>query len=118
MFNSIITIPSFVEVQTSDGWIKTVNSNDCFTTDACEISFKTSEKGLDIILEETKKPVSRIRVRWDGDFSSIQRVLGDSPGVAGGDLCWMPVVPEKHWAWYIQCFVGRKFVYFYHTRYA
>lgn len=106
MFNSIITIPSFVEVQTADGWAKTEKTNCYFTSDACEINFKTNENGLDIILEETKKPVSRIRVRWDGDFSSIKRVLGDSPGVAGGDLCWMPVVPEKHWAWYIQCFDG------------
>ena len=59
------------------------------------ISVDETGKALDVVLTETKQPVKRIRVRWQGDFSDIKRVLGDSPGVERGDLAWLPVMPEK-----------------------
>lgn len=103
MFNSINKIPSFVEIQTADGWTPALKANNTFSNDACEVQFSNSN----VIVTETKVPTERIRVRWNNDFSSVKRVLGDAPGVELGDMAWMPVVSEKHWAWYIQCFDGK-----------
>lgn len=107
MFKSIIRIPAFVEVQTADGWKSAQKSEGKFSTDACEVEFKVCENALEVVLAETRIPTKRIRVRWNDDFADIKRVLGDAPGVEFGDMAWMPVVPEKHWAWYIQCFDGQ-----------
>lgn len=106
MFKSIIRIPDFVEIQTNDGWKNAVKRDSDFSTDAIEVSFKEKSGTLDVIASETKEPVLRIRVRWSDDFTFVKRVLGDAPGVEFGDMGWMPVVPEKHYAWYIQCFDG------------
>lgn len=107
MFRSIIGTPSFVEIQTADGWKKAEICANKFSTDACEVAFDVNNGALDITAVETRKPVQRIRVRWNDDFAWVKRVLGDCPGVEFGDMAWMPVVPEKHWAWYIQCFDGK-----------
>lgn len=107
MFKSIICQPSFAEVQTADGWKKAKKYNEGFSNEACEIKFLKNNGGLEITVSETRSPVMRIRLRWNDDFSSIKRVLGDAPGVEFGDLAWMPVFTEKHWAWYIQCFDGK-----------
>lgn len=108
MFQSILAQPSYVEIQTENGWKAAARSGDTFATDACQVQFRHAGDAMDILAEETLQPVLRIRVRWCCDFSSIQRVLGDAPGVAFGDLAWMPVVPEKYWAWYLQCFDGKR----------
>ena len=101
MFKSIIRIPDFVEIQTKDGWKLAEKKADKFSTDAIEISFVITNNALDVIASETKEPVSRVRVRWSDDFTFVKRVLGDAPGVEFGDMAWMPVIPEKHYAWYI-----------------
>ena len=106
MFKSIIRIPDYVEIQTKDGWKNAVKRDSDFSTDAIEVSFKEKSGALDVIASETKEPVLRIRVRWSDDFTFVKRVLGDAPGVEFGDMGWMPVIPEKHYAWYIQCFDG------------
>ncbi|MBQ3115375.1 MAG: hypothetical protein IJC06_04575 [Clostridia bacterium] len=103
MFKSIKREPCFVEMQTADGWESAVKSNDSYTTGAGYVQYKNG----DVILVETKKPVERIRLRWNDDFSFVIRVLGDAPGVELGDMAWMPVCPEKYWAWYIQCYDGK-----------
>ncbi len=106
MFNSILRIPDFVEVQTSDKWNAMDKRGEEFVSPQCNVKFDVTKNGTDIVLVETLEPVSRIRVRWNADFTMIKRMLGDSPGVEFGDLGWMPVIPEKHWAWYIQCYDG------------
>ena len=106
MFNSIIRLPDFLEIQTENGWQKAEKSSETFNCAAAEVCIKRVKDALDVILNETLEPVCRIRLRWYADFSGIKRILGDAAGVEFGDLAWMPIVPEKHWAWYIQCFDG------------
>lgn len=106
MFKSIITTPSFVEIQTQNVWKSLQKNSNVFSSKECEIMFVDNDGKIDVVLSKTFAPVSRIRVRWNDDFSWVKRVLGDSAGVEFGDMGWMPVVSEKHWAWYIQCFDG------------
>lgn len=107
MFRSIIRTPDFVQIQSADGWRTAVGKGDLFSDVSCELQFSMKDNLMNVILQETKEPIKRIRIRWNGDFSHIRRVLGDSPGVEFGDMGWMPVIPEKHWAWYIQCYDGK-----------
>lgn len=106
MFNTIIRQPDFLEIQTENGWQKAEKNGETFNCSAAEVCLKKVNDTLDVILNETIEPVCRIRIRWYADFSNIKRILGDAAGVEIGDLAWMPIVPEKHWAWYIQCFDG------------
>ena len=106
MFKSILRTPDFVEIQTKDGWKRADNKGCTFLGTSCNVEFKTQGDALDIVATETTAPVSRIRIRWKDDFSFVKRVLGDSPGVEFGDMAWYPVIPEKHWAWYLQCYDG------------
>ena len=108
MFRSIIGTPSFVEIQTADGWKIAEKSGGKFSTEACEVEFRAENGLLNVVATETRQPTLRIRVRWNDDFSWIQRVLGDEPGVELGDLAWMPLVPERMWTWYVQCFDGER----------
>ncbi|MBQ9997979.1 MAG: hypothetical protein IJP19_03045 [Clostridia bacterium] len=103
MFKSIKREPCFVEMQTSRGWESAIKSNDSYSTKAGLVKYQNG----DIVLVETTEPVERIRLRWNDDFTFVKRVLGDAPGVEFGDMAWMPVYPEKHWAWYIQCYDGK-----------
>ena len=107
MFKTIIRIPDFVEIQTKDGWNTAKKQDFKFSTDAAEVETVINGTSLDVNLVETRAPVSRIRVRWNDDFTFVKRMLGDSPGVEFGDMGWMPVIPEKHYAWYVQCFDGK-----------
>ncbi len=107
MFKSIIRIPDFVEIQTKDGWKTSKKQDAKFSTEAAEVEVVINGGALDVVAVETAEPVSRIRVRWNDDFTFVKRMLGDSPGVEFGDMGWMPVIPEKHYAWYIQCFDGK-----------
>lgn len=107
MFETILRQPTFVEIQSQSNWQTAVKSGNAFSSSDCEVEFRETGKTLEVVLTETKQPVKRIRVRWQGDFSDIKRVLGDSPGVERGDLAWLPVMPEKVWTWYLQCFNGQ-----------
>jgi len=108
MFQTIIRQPSFVEIETKENWQEAMTNGPGFASSACEVEFQEKNRGLLVVLTETREPVKRIRVRWQGDFSGIKRVLGDSPGVERGDLAWLPVMPEKVWTWYLQCFDGQR----------
>lgn len=107
MFETILRKPTFVEIQSEEGWQTAEGSGAVFSSAVCDVEFQKNGEALEVILTETKLPVKRIRVRWQGDFSEIKRVLGDSPGVERGDLAWLPVMPEKVWTWYLQCFDGQ-----------
>lgn len=77
-----------------------------FKNSEAQVQFLIQNNCVKIILNETNTPISRIRIRWRGEFREIKRVLCDSVGVARGDLAWLPIIPEKLMAWYFHIFDG------------
>lgn len=106
MFTSIIRTPDRVELQNEKRWQSAAKSGEDFDGLSAEVQFKISGGAVKIILAETQNPIKRIRVHWDGDFSGIRRVLGDSMGVAKGNLAWLPVIPENTMPWYFCAYDG------------
>lgn len=107
MFTSIIKIPDRVEIQDEERWQTAEKSGDAFSNVSAEIVFSVTGNAVKINLIETTKPVKRIKIHWLGDFSGIIRVLGDSMGVAKGNLAWLPVIPESIMPWYFYAYDGK-----------
>ena len=57
MFNSIIRLPDFLEIQTENGWQKAEKSSETFNCAAAEVCIKKANDALDVILNETLEPV-------------------------------------------------------------
>lgn len=107
MFTSIIRTPDRVEIQDEERWQTAVKAEETFGIQAAEVKFGSCGKLLQISLSETQKPIKRIRVHWSGDYSDIIQVLGDSMGVAKGNLAWLPIIPENMMPWYFCAYDGK-----------
>ncbi len=96
MFKSILKLPDVVQINGN----KADSNGGIFKTKDAEAEITFNKDSAKVFLKETINPVSYIILTWKNDFSDIERVLGDSMGVAGGDLAWLPLMHERKMAWY------------------
>jgi alpha-galactosidase len=63
-------------------------------------------EGLRVRLAAPSTPVMRLHLRWRGDTSPVQLLLGDAWERAYGDLEWHGIVPDRAMPWYFAAFDG------------
>lgn len=97
---SIKKTPDSVYLEGENGYIKADKKGDVFESIIGCVEFCNNGNALGVLLAGNNAPVKRIRIRWNCDFSQVLRVMGDSPGVARGDLGWYSVIPDRPMTWY------------------
>ncbi len=108
MFKSILRYPDEITLCSENKIEKLQIFNGICKNSDAEAEFKIENNTLKVYLNETINPLKYIIARWNDDFKSIKCVLGDSMGVASGDLAWMPLIYEKRMAWYFCADDGEK----------
>ena len=63
-------------------------------------------EGLRVRLAAPSTPVMRLHLRWRGDTSAVQLLLGDAWERAYGDLEWRGLVADRAMPWYFAAFDG------------
>lgn len=96
MFRTILRFPDSVTINGIDAQ----NNSGIYKTKDAESRFIIEKNLIKVCLNDTVNPVKYIVAKWKDDFADIKRVLGDSLGVAGGDLAWLPLIHERRMAWY------------------
>lgn len=64
--------------------------------------------GVHVALSAPKLGVSRLRLRWRGDLSSVRSFLGDHWERSYGDLEWRGEVPNRPMPWYVMAWDGTR----------
>jgi len=78
-----------------------------------EWSYVPSQKGWKVIIHPGKEPVKYLKMRWHGDFSAIEAVLGDEWGRISATYApveWRSVMPYRPLPWFCIARAGEKTV--------
>ncbi len=99
-FLSLLRIPDDIKIQTESSPLRYEERNTPNPTDA-QVQFEVTQNSLKIILLPGKDPVKRLRMRFRGDLSHVQSILGDAWERCSADnLVWKTFVPHEMLAWY------------------
>jgi alpha-galactosidase len=105
-FLDIARPPDLVVTQTADGsrWLERTGSE--WRADDVHVEFAETGGALRVRLSAPDTRIARLNLRWRGDTSAYQRVLGDAWERAYGDLEWRGGVPDRAMPWYCAAFDG------------
>ena len=98
-YESINRIPDLVVVGGDKGWFECQKEGDVFSCEIGTVSFRKQGNALAVLLNGAEG-VSRIKLRFRGDYSGIEKVYADMWTVGLGYLGWYPVDESKAMPWY------------------
>jgi hypothetical protein len=105
----ITTNPDLVTVFAEDGAVNLrASTSGIWQAPGVEVRTTPETHGVRVVLSAPKLGVSRLRLRWRGDLSSVRLFLGDHWERSYGDLEWRGEVPNRTMPWYVMTWDGTR----------
>lgn len=101
-FMDLSRAPDSVIVQSADGELRLARAgDDHWASGAIAVTTSARADSLHVALTAPGLGIKRVHLRWLGDLSATQLILGDAWERGYGDLEWRGWVPDRVMPWYV-----------------
>lgn len=105
-FIDLLRPPDLVAAQTDTAYLQLDPNRARWTKADIEVTTAVHANALNVQLSSPSTAIKRVHLRWRGDLSPTQLILGDAWERGYGDLEWRGWVPDRVMPWYAATFDG------------